>query len=325
MRFARQSLLSQSELRLTPISLATWQERCRTLPQMTITQSAAYAAMLARTSTLRPFYYLLTKEGRDIAAAQIMIARALGGMIEAVILDRGPIWSRGEPNTDDARDFFESFAAAFPARLGRRRRIIPELPQGILNANDWAAMGYRAAPGTVPYQTIWLDLTRSPEDLRKDLDKNWRYDLKQAESAANVNVVLSSDPRAALPVIQANHLHRQAVGYTGLNPRDLAILVASCARQDGVLVASVMQGETLLAGAVFLRHGCTATYQIGYVSAAGRAAHANHALLWQSILHLKTCGVLALDLGGVNAHTGGITHFKKGLGGHHVTLAGHFF
>jgi lipid II:glycine glycyltransferase (peptidoglycan interpeptide bridge formation enzyme) len=77
---------------------------------------------------------------------------------------------------------------------------------------------------------------------------------------------------------------------------------------------------------LFLIHGESATYQVGWTNDAGRDQHAHNLILWHGIQELQARGVRMLDLGGVNTiRSAGIARFKMSTGGNVVTYAGSYF
>jgi lipid II:glycine glycyltransferase (peptidoglycan interpeptide bridge formation enzyme) len=82
-------------------------------------------------------------------------------------------------------------------------------------------------------------------------------------------------------------------------------------------------GRERVAGMLFLIHGESATYQVGWTNDQGRDLHAHHLVLWHAIEELKSRGVRILDLGGVNTQrSAGVARFKIRTGGRVVTFAG---
>ena len=80
-----------------------------------------------------------------------------------------------------------------------------------------------------------------------------------------------------------------------------------------------------MAGALFLLHGNSATYHIGWAGDYGRKLNAQNRVLWEGVLALQEKGISFLDLGGLNtADLAGIARFKLGLGATPITLAGAF-
>jgi hypothetical protein len=65
----------------------------------------------------------------------------------------------------------------------------------------------------------------------------------------------------------------------------------------------------------FVRHGVTATYQMGWAGEAARAKGVHGVMLWQAALALRAEGVLRLDLGLVDHEAAtGLARFKLGTG-----------
>ncbi len=71
------------------------------------------------------------------------------------------------------------------------------------------------------------------------------------------------------------------------------------------------QDNTTVAAMLFLIHGSSATYHIGWSDKAGRQACAHHLLLATAIRQLRTRGVERLDLGSVDTeNSAGLARFK---------------
>src|SRR5690606_1466555 len=119
---------------------------------------------------------LIRIDGVEAGLVQMIEVRALGGALHAVMIDRGPLWFDGFGGPAQFSAFTEALNAAFPRRIGRRRRFIPEFE----HAGEIA--GFKKS-ASLPYQTIWLDLCQSEEDLRAGLKSKWRNALRKAEKA----------------------------------------------------------------------------------------------------------------------------------------------
>ncbi|MDF1751089.1 MAG: GNAT family N-acetyltransferase, partial [Alphaproteobacteria bacterium] len=100
-------------------------------------------------------------------------------MIHAVILDRGPLWLDGYGSPAHQMAFWQALDKSYKRRLGRKRRIFPEITITQGSAADLEKLGFKRLPGP-GYQTIWLDLRPELDDLRANLKRNWRGKLSKA-------------------------------------------------------------------------------------------------------------------------------------------------
>lgn len=259
--------------------------------------------------------------GGEVAGlVQIQEASLMRRAIHALILDRGPVWLPGHGGEGEAHGFFAALARAFPARPGRRRRVIPELSRAQAGAMGGTGLAMRG-PG---YQTYWLDLSPQPEALRARLKGKWRNMLVKAE-AAGVEIGWDWSGAGLGALLAAYRLDRAGKGYDGPSPATVVALARGFMPRGGLGIATAHHRGMPVAGALFLVHGRAATYQIGWVADAGRRIAANHLLLWEAMLALRDRGIADLDLGGVNdGGAAAIKRFKAGLGGDFVELAGRF-
>ncbi len=296
------------------LDLPAWEARFAQLRRANLLQSYAYAQGASQFNRQRVRWGLMSVDGREAGLVQVFEASFMG--LHAVMLDRGPLWFAGFDTPENITAFFKAFDEEFPRRFGRRRRVIPEMPQEVV-----MPAGYRAVKAAAPYQTIWLDLTQDEEFLRSQLKKNWRNALSKAERAA---LRLEWDkPQEGLAWLLAHHqAHRTMKNFQAASPAFIRTLARYFMPRGDMLVGRVFSGAEAVAGVLFFRHGGGATYQVGWSGEEGRALNAHQLLLWQGLLQLKAAGVRDLDLGGVNDQAEGVSRFKEGLGGEIVTLPG---
>lgn len=244
-----------------------------------------------------------------VAVAQIARRRILG-LVGVAFLLRGPVWAspqercRHEP----------AMLAAIRHRL--RREIMVWSPE------EPSPMRRRAV--MTGYSTAWVDLAPGPAGLRARLDGKWRNALRQAERA---DLAIRSSRGGSLLtwLLDANERHRREVGYRGPTRAFLDRLAQEAAASDDLLVLVAEDGAAPVAGVMLVCHGRSATYEVGYVTARGRALRAGHLLLGQAAVRLAERGTRWLDLGGLNTDRApGIARFKLGLGGQVATLPGTF-
>jgi Acetyltransferase (GNAT) domain len=248
-------------------------------------------------------------DGRPIACLQVAERRLVGPVGVALLL-RGSVWL--EPG---------SRAAAEPAVIEGVRRHVGR--RALVWSPEAPSLSVRRALVT-GYSTAWLDLGAGPETLRRGLAADWRACLRQAEAGP---LAVRADPgRSGVDwLLDRNEAHRRQVGYRGPSRGFLGQL-ARTAREAGELMALVAVDDSEpVAGVMLLRHGASATYEVGYASASGRALRATHLLLWRAAELLASRGVRWLDLGGIATdRSPGIARFKLGMGGTVATLPGTF-
>ena len=97
------------------------------------------------------------------------------------------------------------------------------------------------------------------------------------------------------------------------------------AQRCSLVAFEAKNGIDRVGGALFLIHGTSATYHIGWSNDLGRQHSAHNLLLWRAMLLLKEHGITALDLGGINTgRSAGLARFKIGTGGQVQTFVGSY-
>ncbi|MEC9175273.1 MAG: GNAT family N-acetyltransferase [Pseudomonadota bacterium] len=296
-----------------------WDRWLSAAGQSTIEQSWAYGMAMAQTTPYNA-RTLTLRRGREVVAFALVFTWTLAGVVRIAKIVRGPLFlNPPEPATRHA--VFAAIKAQFPRRKLNFFTWMPELPAAADSDQVMAALAMRRV--VTGYGTIWLDLAQSLETLRAGFDGKWRNQLRRAE-AADLDVRVSQGGAALEWLLQRHDAHRQERRFrapAGAFVR--AIASHSGHNKRAIRVLSAHHGSETLAAVLFLRHGDSATYYIGYSGGAGRTRHAHNLLLWQGLARLKDDLVAWLDLGGIDGRRmAGVSRFKLGLGGCPVTLAG---
>lgn len=305
-----------------------YRRRFERIEQSTLLQDDLYGRAMARAQGLQPRWGLIRDGERELGVVQVLERHALSGLLGAVVLDRGPLWLPGIDGVAHAGEFFRAFSRIWPRRIGRRRRIVPELPEGDASLALLRKAGCHPAGGAAAatYATFVVPVGEEAS-ARRYLLPRWRHALDRAATAmAEGRLVLHwPDALARVPELLRRHLaQREALGYRGPAPAELQRLLLDYAKAGKLLI-----GEARAAGddgqcsmIAVLVHGRTATYQMAWNDGTGRRLHANNALLWSALGHLRERGIACLDLGGHDArHTPLLRRYKAGLGGCEIVLA----
>lgn len=308
------------------LSPAQWDECLRAVPRSTLLQTYDYARAQCPIEKQKARWGVIRFDGQPAGIVQVFEAGILWNALHAVIIDRGPLWFKGFGGAAHTKLFFEEFNKQFPPRFGRRRRILPEVEDGMTAQKILQSAGLARMDDRKGYETVWVDLTAGDESRRAALRSNWRGHLGKAERAG-LTVEWDDTGRLFTPLLAGYIEDRRIRGYDGPAPQLLSSLATFVTPKGGMITgtARLPDGQTA-AMVMFVTHGRSATYLVGWTTDTGRDSSAHHLLLWNGMGVLKQRGVTELDLGGVNDDSAkGIKDFKEGMGGKTVRYVGHYY
>jgi len=313
------------EIHWNNLSLEEWQKRFKTIKRSNILQSYHYAQAICKTQRQQARWGLILIDGQEAGLVQLLEAKTLWGLFHAIILDRGPLWFDGFGGAAHIKLFFEKMNMAYPKRFGRKRRFIPEIEDGPAARHLLDQInGFERQGATGSYQTLWWDLTIDDEEARAALRSNWRSALNKAQKDG-LEVICDDAGKLYSWLRPIYKTDKQLKGYSGASPQLLDNLAAFSTSDDPMVIMKAQKEGRDIAVVMFLVHGRSATYQVGWSSEEGRNRNAHHFLLWQARSVLKQYGVQEIDLGGVNDETAtGIKKFKEGTNAKISKLIGHY-
>ena len=227
---------------------------------------------------------VIMEGSREVAAAQILERQGLR------LIGQGPFW---------LKEIEPAHKARIARRLARHQGLCVMTPDSVLR-------GWGILPLITPKTHAVWQIDQPDPDLRKALRGKWRNRLSKVE--AQVKPAVLSE--AKLRILVANEARqRRERAYKNL-PGDIAL-----DWPGGVLALGWHRGDGLQAGMVFLIHGKSASYFLGWASPIARAQSAHYPMLWQAARNLRDRGVRELDLGEVNSESGSnLARFKLGTG-----------
>ena len=285
----------------------------------TLPQSWQYAAALARTEGWAADFGIIRFGTKPIGLVQVQTRRWPLGFKSCRIF-RGPLFIHDEIPGEMLKLVLGMLRQRYFLLRGRPLLFHPELPDTPANHERLTAVGFRRREAG--YSTAWLDLSAELPALRAGLDGKWRNRLARAERLG-VTAEVDAEGRHQDWLMERHAADKAARDYRGPTAATIRVFYeVAQGDADRPLLLRAHCGGQAVAGALFLRHGQSATYQVGWNAPEGRALGAQNLLLWTAIGHLRAGGTRWLDLGGFNADTPGIAHFKAGLGGAAVTLVG---
>lgn len=296
----------------------TWDHFENTQPRL-LEQSWAYGqAMQAQGLGVQRAQILI--DGACAAQAQFITRRVLG-YIGLATCSRGPIWS-AQLSAQQRAQALKWLKRSIPIRPWRATLFSPSAADPHFSPADTG----RLTQVITGDSTALVDLRQSEAQLRANLHGKWRNHLRQAEQHP-LQVFCGTDTQRLATLLQHEAQQRRDKHFYGL-PIEFVESFVACAphSEDAYWLCEASVEDEPLAAMLFLRHGNTATYHIGWLDPRARSMNVHNLLLWRGLCDLKKQGVDWLDLGGVNTEgLAGISHFKLRVGGEKITHPGTFF
>lgn len=309
------------------IDWATAPEHCFTtyaaqVKRLNLLQSLDYVQAICMLRRQQYRVGLIKVNGMPAGLVTIIEVGVMKNALHAVMIDRGPVWLSGYGHQEHFKAFAVALREAFPKRIGRRMRFIPECGGDPQMVKFLTALGFVSK--SVPYKTIWLDMRLSLEDLRADQKGRWRNALSKGEKS-DLEIVLSDEGKHFSWAMLGYEKDKKEKGYPGADMKTIVAMAKQFSRGKNMIVATALFDAKPIASIVIFIHGRSATYQIGYTTKTGREKCAHHLLLWETVKRLKERKIDDFDLGGINDEDAkGVRDFKRGLGGEEIETPGLF-
>ena len=279
-------------------------------------QSLAYGIACARLGST--VYRAVLTDAVGIVATAQLVGRRFLGVAEVVACTRGPVWHR-KTTPDERAAAYRLLGRTAPVRLPGARVLTPDAAEEEAPALRAARLGRVMTA----YTTAELDLAQPLDTLRAAQHGKWRNRLRRAESTDLLVTSSRFRPERDAWLLARESEQREARRYQAM-PLPLVTEWARAAPEPDHLriVTARVHGDPV-AAMLFIVHGDTALYHIGWSDSRGRSTDAHCLTLWRATADLKRHGVRTLDLGGLNTGSGaGIARFKLGSGAVPRTLCG---
>ena len=240
----------------------------------------------------------IVDNGHTIGLAQVVLRR-VGRFATIGLITRGPIWI--EPVSAQTKR----------VALNRLRRDLEGYGARILLATP-----EMQTPGLLPLYTAshLADLSLEPgvSQLNKGLHGKWRNALRKGE-ASGLQVVATRDPDVLVALIEKETRQQKHKRYRNLPAQFIANWVRL--NPQSFRIYRALMGADPVAEMLFLDHAPGVTYQIGWISPAGRTFAAHNLLMWRAIADFAQLGRKRMDLGHLDTvNLSGLARFKLGTG-----------
>lgn len=297
----------------------TWEHLFSRIDQSNIIQSWAFGGAKAQFGW-RPQRMAFEVQGKTYAIFQVLSRQY--GPFTLYRLNRGPLWLTEGRTLEGQASFYSALSKGFSLIKRRVMLLSPELTTTSVYSPVPKLCGFKKL-WFLPWASGWLDLSLSEDALRKNLKSNWRNPLNVGEKN-ELHVEIDSSNKTVAEVIHWYEKFLNERQFSGPSPVFYQTWNASLMQKDRIAALAYHEG-VVVAVALLIRHGRSATYMIGYSNQAGRKLNAMNVLLWRGILALKQQGVAYFDVGGISMETQSqlaISKFKQGLSAQEYQLVG---
>lgn len=262
-------------------------------------------------------------DGQEVAIVQVL-EKNIFGLLKIYRINRGPLFLK---NIDQAT-IYSVFSLLHDELKGfLKNRVLFHAPELNIAGNSimlLSKLGYRLT-NSKAWESIWVDLGQTQEELRTQLDGKWRNQLVLAEKNNLSNKVYTNTDSFEWILNQCNEM--MCSRKVGKIPVELYRYVKKYLDETNqpIIIFKAFSGEELIAGIGIIFHGNAATYLLGWNDEKGRQLNANQYLLWNAMLYMKERGINWFDLGGIDEESvPGITDFKLGLNGMKYNIVGEY-
>ncbi len=210
--------------------------------------------------------------------------------------------------------------------------IEPALASGTVSVNNHNLLlqkGFKQAKNTyLPSKTLFIDLTKSQNDIFKAFKKDARQAVKRGEVIKTVEYSTGSELK------KFNESWKKSVKFDRYVPslKSLINLKNSFPQKNTLFLASHNISSRIIGGAIFTisheKNDIVCYYWQAFTSKEGRTSLSQYSLLYQGILWGKKMGAKIFDFEGIyderfpNKNWLGFSHFKKSFGGFPVEYPG---
>jgi len=296
----------------------SWYGLLRQFDDANIYQTWAYG--LVRNGRQNISHLLVKEGGKVVAVAQSRIVKTplIGAGIAYVMW--GPLWRPQEARADAEvfRQAIRALRNEYVCRRGLLLRLHPILFDddspcflSILEEEGFGRAGLEVRP-----RTIIMDLSRSLDEIRRELRPHWQRELKVAEKQ-KLEIIEGSEDEVFEMFIQ---IYREMVARKKFRePNDIdefRVVQRQLPAEFKMKIMLCRSTEGNCAGVICSAIGGTALYLFGATSTAGMKSRGSYLLQWKLIEWLKRGFASRYDLNGINPETNpGTYKFKNDLGG----------
>ncbi|MGA1823463.1 MAG: lipid II:glycine glycyltransferase FemX [bacterium] len=295
-----------------------WNDIVSDLDDLSLMQTWEFGEAKALTGPWKVCHAIFQKGNETVGAAQAMI-RTLP------FLNRGLVWINRAPllkNSDLAQhdvyaDMIRELKKYWVDKKKMYLRIAPPLMAADKHYAIFKKAGYLQATKINGWGSEIVDLSRSIEEIRKGLQRNWRRNLIKAEKLAVTCEVGNSDILMDEVLDDYRALLNSKRFKSNLTVELVAKMQSLLPDSRKMPVFAGRLDRKKFGNVLIACYGNTCMPLIGTINNPNRKVDSNHYLIWNAICEMKKRGYKWFDVGGAHPESTptGILYFKRGLRG----------
>lgn len=305
-----------------------WDEFIKNHPLATIHQSSAWGHFQETIPERGKYWIAVLEEGNKIIGGTMLIRHKLPKGFSWLYAARGPLLNYDSENLEkEINALLSAISLIANQEKSIFLRIDPPLQSPIHIKNF-----HITHHGFQPEHTLILDITKSEEEILKQMKPKGRYNIHLAEKKGVKISTLDVAKKAQLDheigefyKILSATAERDSFNVHGENfyKKMIETLIPHCNAE----LYLAHYGNKIIGGIIATFFNDTATYYYGASSDEHREVMANYLLQWHAIKEAKARGMKYYDFLGIapeqakNHPWQGVTEFKKKFGGTEVSYA----
>ncbi|MGD9899095.1 MAG: lipid II:glycine glycyltransferase FemX [Calditrichaceae bacterium] len=273
-------------------------------------------------------HVLLREEGVVVAAAQIRIQTAHKINRGIAYVFHGPLWRRWDikPDAEHLRQILGALKTEFAVNQKLLLRIVPKcyLEDEQNESDVFSGLEFRKTDSPA-YRTVYMDLSKTIDEIRASLSRNWRRHLNRSEKKGlSVREGTEDQLFEIFENLYGEMIDRKNF-YSPLEVKNFRRMQKKFDAKFKMKIMICEDAKGPVAGIVGTGIGETGIYLLGATSTRGLSSDGSYLLHWEMIKWLKDQGCRWYDLGGVDpVRNPGGYQFKEGMRGQEINFIGTF-
>jgi lipid II:glycine glycyltransferase (peptidoglycan interpeptide bridge formation enzyme) len=305
-----------------------WEQYAGNFTDYSIYQTCPYQQTRAEDDNQQVSRFIIKDENGQVATmGQVRIKKIKPLGLKIGYIQWGPLF-RGKDGTLKCNAAaLEKMRESYLGTTVNILRVVPNIfndETGLEAAQMLQSCGFQPVSYAAPYRTIIFSLEGSEEDLKTRLDRNWRRNLKKAQSA-KIEIKQSSNSEY-FDILE--NLYWAAIkrkGFKGLDPKEFSRPQAMLSPQEKLSVTIAYFDGCPVTALATSNLGDTAVDILAANTQKALECGSSFLTYWTAFYNSRHCGMKRYDLGGIDpVKNPSVYEFKRRTGGKETIHMGAF-